>query len=203
MKVGFIVECTLGGPDAKIYPYVAKQLCDALVIEKPETLKDKKSLLQEAPLVAQTLFENGCDTVFIIWDKKPRWGIGGNCETDKETLAKELASLEVDTTKVFLCCIDELLESWLIADGDGVTNWINSKTPHKIRAFDDHKTKQEQSSPKEKISAYLKSNYGKWKYNDFIDDFGILQHLPNYNKSAKLNPSFGEFVNFVNQICPQ
>lgn len=94
-----------------------------------------------------------------------------------------------------------MLESWLLADGYGVSNWINSKTHYKIRAFPDHKNKQEQSPPKEKTSAYLKSNYGKWKYNDFIYDFVILQHLPNYTKAAKWNPSFGEFVNYVNKIC--
>lgn len=203
MKVGFILECTLGGPDAVIYPYVAAQLCNALEIEKPETLKDKKSLLKEAPLVTQTLFESGCDKVFIIWDRIPRWGIGGNCESDKEKLMKELTNLKVNTANVYFCCIEEMLESWLIADGDGVTNWINSKTTHKIKPFPDHKNIQAQSSPKEKISAYLKANFGKWKYNDYTDNFGILKHLPSYDKAAKWNPSFAEFVDSINQICPQ
>lgn len=201
MKVGFIVECSIGGPDAKIYPYVAKQLCNTLVIEKPETLKDKKSLMQEAPLVAQTLLKNGCDTVFIIWDRIPRWGIGGNCETDKEVLANELSNLKVNTTKVFLCCIDEMLESWLIADGDGVTNWIKSKTTHNIKAFSDHKAGK-QNAPKEKIDNYLKANFGKIKYNDYIHNEQIIKHLPNYDKATKWNSSFGEFVNYVNKICP-
>jgi hypothetical protein len=202
MKIGFILECTLGGPDAVIYPYVAKRLCDALEIEKPETLKDKKSLIQEAPLVAQTLLENGCDKVFIIWDRIPRWNIPGNCETDKEQIAEGLNNLEVPPVQVFLCCIDEMLESWLIADGDGITKWINSKTTHKIKAFPDHKTKQDQAAPKDRIKNYLRDNFNKWKYNDFEDNIDIIKSLSDYKKAAKLNPSFGEFVQLVNEICP-
>jgi len=33
MRIGFILECTLGGPDAVIYPYVANKLCPQLIIE--------------------------------------------------------------------------------------------------------------------------------------------------------------------------
>ncbi len=202
MKIGFILECTLGGPDAVIYPYVAKKICEALEIDKPETLKDKKSLLQDAPLVAQTLLGNGCQKVFIIWDRIPRWKIEGNCETDKQTLTEELEKMGVPLQDVYLCCIDEMLESWLIADGSGVSDWINSKTTHRIKPFPDHKTKQDQSSPKDRIKAYLKANYGKWKYNDYEDNLDILKQLPNFNKAIKWNPSFAEFAENINQICP-
>lgn len=203
MKVGFILECSLGGPDAIIYPYVAKEICKALEIEKPETLKDKKSLLQEAPLVAKTLLENGCQKVFIIWDRKPRWKDNlGNCDTDKKTLVDELKNIDVTLEDVYLCCIDEMLESWLIADGEGVTNWINRKTSHTIKPFPDHKAGS-QNAPKDRIKAYLKTNYGKWQYNEFQDNLDILKELPDFKKAIKWNSSFAEFANFVNQICPK
>lgn len=202
MKVGFIVECTLEGPDAKIYPYVAKQLCDALETEKPIALNNKKTLLQDAPVSAQTLLKKGCDKVFILWDRVPRWDDGGDCETDKAILTKESANLKVNMDNVYLGCIDDMLESWLIADGDGVTNWIKSKTTHKIRPFDDHK-EGNQSSPKEKIDKYLREHFPKIKYNDHTHNFEILKKLKNYNKAIKWNASFGDFANAINKICPK
>lgn len=202
MKIGFVLECSPGGPDAIVYPFVANKICPALQIEKPETLKDKKTLLQEAPLVAKTLLETGCQKVFVIWDKKPRWkDDAGNCNTDKSTIEEGLANLQVSLNDIYLVCIDEMLESWMIADGDGVTNWINSKTTHKIKAFGDHK-KSEQSAPKERIKAYLKDNFGKWQYNDYDDNFDIVKQLSNFTKAIKYNPSFGGFVEALNEICP-
>jgi len=168
---------------------------------KPETLKDKRTLLQEAPMIAEILLDSGCNKVFIIWDRKPRWGDGGNCETDRQTLIAELQRLNVTLDKVVLCCIDEMLESWLIADGDGVTNWIKSKTTHKIKPFVDHKAGNQQS-PKEKIGSYVKQNFPKVVYNDYVHNLEILQYLPNFKKAIKWNPSFGEFANAINEICP-
>ena len=57
-------------------------------------------------------------------------------------------------------------------------------------------------TPLEDAQAYLKANYGKWKYNDYEDNLDILKQLPNFNKAIKWNPSFAEFAENINQICP-
>src|SRR3978361_328893 len=138
MKIGMILECQPAGPDAAVYPYVAKELCEDLEIEKPETLINKQRLMNEAPEVAQTLLQSGCDLVFIIWDKKPRWGEGGNCETDTAALTPALTQLGVKMPRIRLCCIDEMMESWIIADSWGFMSWIRSKTNHALPNIGDH-----------------------------------------------------------------
>ena len=98
-------------------------------------------------------------------------------------------------TKVIMCCIDEMLESWLIADGRGVTNYFQSLN-HQSPKFDDHKTRAEQTAPKQRLEAY------NGRYNEYKDNLGILHGLnKDYSRAAKWNDSFGEFVNAVQQIC--
>jgi len=203
MKVGFILECRTGGPDAVIYKYVAEKLCAALEIEKPKTMVNKLRLINEGPIVAQTLFESGCDYVFIIWDRKPRWhDTLGNCNTDREALNLSLIALGVDITKVILCCIDEMLESWIIADSRGFMSWIRSKTHHALSEFGDHKTKAAQASPKERIKNYLRVNFNKWKYNDYEDNIEIVKMFPDFNRAANWNSSFKFFKESIEEICP-
>jgi hypothetical protein len=203
MKVGFILECQTGGPDASIYKYVAEKLCSSLFIEKPETMVNKKRLMEEGPVVAQTLFESGCDYVFIIWDRKPRWeNQSGNCRTDREALKNSLSLLGVDNTKIYLCCIDEMLESWLIADSRGFMSWIRSKTPHALPEFGDHKNSARQASPKDVIKRYLRDHYARWKYDDYEDNIEIVKRLPDFNRAANWNYSFRFFKESIEEICP-
>lgn len=203
MKAGLILECRTGGPDAIIYKYVANEICKKLKIEKPETLVNKKRLIEEAPIVTETLIESGCDYVFIIWDRKPRWeDKAGNCITDKATLTKGMNALGLDLSKIFLCCIDEMLESWLIADKRGVNNWIKSKTTHALPDFGDHKDKANQTAPKDRIKNYLKQHFNKWKFNDYDDNIDIVKALPDFNRAARWNDSFRYFLECVEQICP-
>ena len=200
MKAGFILECQPKGPDADIYPYLAKQFCPGMEVEKPETLGNKNNVMNDGPLVAKTLLETGCDHVFIIWDRMPKWGGTGKCEDHISELEEGLTRLEVDKTKVVMCCISEMLESWLIADGRGVDNWLATKTDRKIKGFGDH-TEKEQTGPKDRIKKHLREHYGKWTYNDYQDNFAIVKHLPDFERAAKWNKSFGDFKGHVERIC--
>src|ERR1700736_6385447 len=117
MKIGFVLECTLNGPDSQIYPWVAQKICPHLEIAKPETLGNKENVIQDGPIVAQTLLEDGCDFVFIIWDRIPKWGTTGKCEDHIKSLQQGIEKLGIDEKKIILCCIDEMLESWMIVNG--------------------------------------------------------------------------------------
>jgi len=202
MKVGFILECTPQGPDAAIYPYLAKLFCEDLEIQKPKTLVNKANVMEQGAEVAQVLLQTGCDYVFIIWDRMPKWGGTGRCEEHIATLETRLQQIGVDKTKIFLCCISDMLESWLIADGRGIDTWLASKTNHPMPGFGDHKTAAEQTSPKDRIKNYLRANYGKWKYNDFENNFDIVKHIPEFGRVANWNDSFRVFKNNVEAICP-
>jgi hypothetical protein len=191
MKVGFVFECQDQGPDELLYTQVAKDLCNNFEIsqENISPLGNKHAVINDSVLDVQTMFKNGCQYVFIVWDRMPKWKLGtGKCADDKATLTDNLAAAGIDMTKVIMCCIDEMLESWLIADGRGVTNYFQSLN-HLSPKFDDHKTKAEQTAPKQRLESYNGS-------------LGILNGLnKDYSRAAKWNDSFGEYVNAVQQIC--
>jgi len=202
MRIGFVLECQTGGSDATVYKYVAERLCPTLSIEKPKTLVNKIGVFNEGPAVTQTLLETGCDFVFVIWDRKPRFGVLGNCETDIATFNLSLVQLNIDLQRVFVCCIDEMLESWLIIDGRGFDRWLQLKTNHPLADFGDHTSRAEQSDPKNRIRAFLRINYGAWKYNESEDNFEIVKHLPDFDRAARWNESFRFFKESVEAICP-
>jgi hypothetical protein len=205
MKVGLILECQPGGADSTVYPYVIKRICNKLNIEKAETLVHKKRLINEGPEVAQGLIEiDKCDYVFFIWDRKPRWEDKlGNCQTDSDKITASLNRLGVDMNKIGLCCIDEELESWIICDSRGFMEWIRSKTNHPLPEIGDHKKKTEQSTPKNRIKNYLKNYYPTWNYNDIKDNIKIVERLPDFERAARWNTSFGFLKERVEAICPK
>lgn len=125
----------------------------------------------------------------------------GKCEEHFATIQAGLNLLNIDPKHVTLCCISDMLESWLIADGRGIDNWLAHKTKHAIKNFGDHKTNNEQTEPKDRIKKFLRDNYRKWKYNDYKDNFAIVQHLPDLDRVAKWNQSFAHFKAGVDSIC--
>lgn len=199
MKVGFVFECQDQGPDELVYTYIAKELCKHFEIlqENISPLGNKHAVINDCALDIVTMFDNHCDYVFIMWDRMPKWKNGtGKCDDDKATLTAILVAAGVNMDNIIMCCIDEMLESWLIADGRGVTNYfqhINHQSPK----FDNHKTKADQTAPKDRLSAY------NGRYNEYKDNLGIVKGLnADYSRAAKWNTSFGEFVEAINRICP-
>jgi hypothetical protein len=205
MKVGLILECQPGGADSTVYPYVINKICKKLNIEKAKTLVHKKRLIIEGPEVAQSLIDiDKCDYVFFIWDRKPRWEDKlGNCQTDSDKITASLQRLGVDLNKIILCCIDEEMESWLISDSRGFMAWIRSKTNHPLPEIGDHKKRADQSSPKNRIKNYLKNHYSVWIYDDIKDNIKIVGQLPDFNRAANWNSSFGYLKERVEAICPE
>lgn len=197
MKVGFILECSIKGPDAEIYPYVALRLCPKLEIVKPETLGNKQVLMSEAPLVAQTLIEDGCDYVFIIWDRMPKWGGTGRCSDHIEILEQGLAQLGVDRNRIFLCCISDMMESWMIVNGQPITAYFQSFTTKPLQYFGDNKTAALQADPKNRIKKY------NGRYNDYVDNFRIVKLMNDFDMPARWNDSFREFKEYIESICPK
>lgn len=196
MKVGFVFECQPQGSDEQVYLYIAKKLCEKFEIlpENISSLGDKKTVLQESAMDVKIMLENGCRFVFIIWDRMPKWGGTGRCQDHKTEIAKNLMTEKVDATKVILCCMDEMLESWLISDGRGVTDYF--KTFSRLSpVFPDHKTKAEQTAPKERIKKY------NGRYNESVDNIGIVKALPDFSRIEKRNDSFAEFSKAVKEIC--
>ncbi len=194
MKIGFIFECTPAGPDAKVYPYVMQQLC-AKMNPVIRTCGNKQNLEELAGDYASILLNDGCQYVFIIWDRMPRWGGSGDCNQHKQIVSQKLLLSNVDTSKVYLCCISNDMESWLIADGRPITSYFQSLSTKQIPYFGDHKDPASQADAKNRIKKY------NGRYNDFTDNPKIIQHFTEFRTAAAWNPSFGQYVNTINQLC--
>src|SRR6266436_1957732 len=82
----------------------------------------------------------------------------GRCATDIADITASLAAANVNLALVELFCIDEELESWLIADGRWVQQYYQSKTTHRLNAFGDNDTRAKQSSPKNRLRSWLRDN---------------------------------------------
>ena len=109
--------------------------------------------------------------------------------------AYQFTNRECNLTKIIYCCIDEMLESWMIADGRGVTTYFQTIN-HQSPTFNDNKTSQEQTSPKDRLKKY------NGRYNESVDNIGIVKALPDFTRAARWNDSFGHFKQSVEAICP-
>lgn len=197
MKVGFVLECSKGGPDAIIYPKLAKEFCDAIQETQAKTMSGKHNLMAEGAAVTQLLLdEDECDYVFIIWDRMPKRGGTGKCADDTQAMEQSLVAVGVNLERVILCCIKDMLESWMIGDGAAITAYFQSLAPsHKLKAFPDYKSEVEQMDPEEKLWRYNK------RYDKFSDNVKIIEYIDDWDKIAKRNNSFGHFKQRVEEIC--
>ena len=124
MKIGFIFECGPEGAD--------KQVCEYLACEiRPEitpvsrTLDNKPRLLQDCGLVAAKLLEDGCERVLIVWDLRPAWPGKKACrKVERDAVLASLAKAGIADKPVFLVCIEQELESWLLADEQNIRQVI-------------------------------------------------------------------------------
>lgn len=199
MKVGFVFECQDQGPDELVYTYVAKDLCKKLEIlkENISPLGSKHAVINDSATDVSAMFENGCEYVFIVWDRMPKWQHGtGRCEDDTSALTAKLTAAKISMQRIIMCCVKDMLESWLIADGRGVTNYFKS-LHHQSPKFDDHKTQAEQTAPKNRLWDY------NGKYDEYKHNLGIVKGLnSDYRRAARWNESFRHFKESAEQICP-
>jgi hypothetical protein len=192
IKAGMILECTPQGPDAKIYPHVLKTLCPGMEVEKPETMTNKKNLIELGSEVAEMLLQTGCDVVFLIWDRMPKWGGTGKCADGEGELTKALTALGVDLGRIVFCCIDEELESWIISDARAVEEFVWQQTkPHRQPKF----KSPGPAKPKDQLKRY-------WTpFNDFLHSWPIVQAMPDFDIAAKGSKSFADFCAAVGRWC--
>lgn len=116
MKVGLILECTADGPDKTVCEYLVRML-DPTIEPSSVTLTNKRILIQESGKVAAQLLADGCKRVVIVWDLHPPWRDTKPCRReDRESILQSLTNAGVNPTNVFLVCIKEELEAWLLAD---------------------------------------------------------------------------------------
>ena len=198
MRIGLVFECGPRGADRKVCEQLAKRLKPDLEVIS-ETLDNKPNLIAECGTVTADLLDDGCEKVIIVWDLHPAWRERGGKPCRKEDCDAIHSSLDaagVDAQKVALVCIEEELESWLIADERALEK-VLSKPHRRVRIRRRRNTKQLRN-PKAILRDFFRQN----RRGDYIDYYHaelIAKAIPDFQRLRRVD-SFRRFAEKVADV---
>lgn len=192
MKIGFVFECGPKGADKQVCEYLAGKLRPADTFVS-RTLDNKANLLASAGSVAAALLEDGCERVLIVWDLRPAWPEKGSrpCRhAERLALLEVLEKAGVAGKPVFLVCIEQELESWLLADEGNLSDFLSTPAHRyeagRVRAPD------RVQQPKAAVINHFKQARG-WRYDDKVHAVKVMsQDQPDWRKLRR-SASFERF----------
>lgn len=172
--IGMIFECGPQGADKQVCEYLAARIRAGLRISS-RTLDNKDNLLRDAGKVAAQLLKDGCSCVLVIWDLRPAWPDQSEkpCRHDeRQTVLSRLAEAGLPhDAPVHLVCIEQELESWLLANERAVGALLS--TPAHAYAVAKVKTPDAVAQPKAAVIKHFKAARG-WRYDDKVDAIRVL-----------------------------
>ncbi len=192
MKVGMIFECSPAGADKAVCELLAKRLKPSIIVSSV-TLDNKRKLLAECGEAAAQLFKDGCERVVIVWDLYPPWresGVKPCRREDRQAIARSLKKAKVSYKHVYLVCIEQELEAWLITDGRAVSQ-ILSRPAHPVQVGD-VKNSEKVHNPKKRIIKTFQQYTGR-PYTDRIHAKQIVEAMPDLNRIKRC----ASFVRFA------
>lgn len=192
MKLGMIFECGPQGADKQVCEYLARHLRGNNEIASI-TLDTKANLLRDAGATAKQLLADGCCCVLIIWDLRPAWPNKKKACRANEcgAVMQALRDAEVgDAAPVHLICVEQELESWLLANDRAASALLSTDT-HKYVV---KRTKKPDRIPQPKavLINHFKSARG-WRYDDKIHAIRILRAAPVDLIGMRKSASFDRF----------
>lgn len=193
MTIGFVLECGPQGADLLVCEYLARSIRPDMAFSS-RTLDNKENLLRDAGKVAGQLLKDGCRCVLIVWDLRPSWPDKKSkpCRANERQhllTAIEQAGLPA-SAPVYLVCIEQELESWLIAC-DHAINAILSTPAHPFVAKQVKRPDRERQ-PKALMNNYFKAARG-WVYEDRADAVRVLKAADLDWKRLRRSESFARF----------
>ena len=196
MKVGFIFECGPEGPDVKVCRYLVHKL-DPKIEFFSSTLDNKKNLVDECGAVAKTLLDE-CEKVVVVWDLYPAWREKGEkpCRReDRQAIFQSLQAESVDLSKVFLVCIQEELEAWLLADHRAVTAMLQPlKHPHPVSRISKFSNPDSVRNPKQRLTKIFTQELGpRRRYVDYWHAIMLVREISDL-KRIRRSDSFRRFA---------
>jgi len=195
MKIGFIFECGPQGADKQVCEYLAAQIRPGIT-PVSRTLDNKPRLLQDCGLVAARLLEEGCDRVLIVWDLRPAWPGKKTCrKLERDAVLDSLSKTGIVGKPVFLVCVEQELESWLLADERKISAFLSTDT-HPYTAPQVRKPDLV-ANPKSAMMKHFKTARG-WRYEDRIHAIKVLRAADTDLKRLRRSASF---VRFMTQIA--
>jgi hypothetical protein len=192
-KIGFVFECGPQGADKQVCEYLAKQIQPAHTIDS-KTLDNKANLLRDAAKVAKQLLASGCCCVLIVWDLRPAWPD----KKEKPCRAAERAQIlnallqagVPATAPVYLVCIEQELESWLVACHTAISACLS--TPANQYKVTKVKHPDQKMQPKSDLINHFRKSKG-WTYDDKVDAIRVLRATPLSLRDLRKSVSFARF----------
>jgi len=193
MTIGLIFECGPQGADKQVCEYLAKHLTSDAAIST-RTLDNKENLLRDGGRVASQLLKDGCSRVLVIWDLRPAWPD----KTNKPCRARErqqiLASLEQtglqQASPVYLICIEQELESWLLASDHAIAALL-STAAHRYSVSRTRRPDQVMQ-PKAAMIKHFNTARG-FVYDDKVDAIRVLKAAAIDLRKLRRSASFSRF----------
>ena len=191
--IGMVFECGPQGADKLVCEYLVQQIRPGAAV-KSRTLDDKRNLLRDAGKVAAKLLNDGCCCVLVVWDLRPAWPDKSErpCRHAERlaVLARLTEAGVPPTAPVALICIEQELESWLLANERAISAHLSTPT----RAYNVPKLRRPDAvtQPKSALIQHFKRARG-WVYDDKVDAVRVLKavaiDLPRMRRSV----SFARF----------
>ncbi len=195
MKVGMIFECGPGGADKSVCLQLARRINSKIKITS-RTLDDKSKLIAECGRAAAQLLEDRCERVIIIWDLRPAWPDlkSKPClKVERQAILDSLDGANVQSEAVYLVCIQQELEAWLLADERALKS-VLSRPTHPVTVQRRRKVDQTQN-PKSLLNNLFKEHRGR-RYVDRIHAKQIIDAMPDLNRLQRID-SFRRFQRFL------
>lgn len=197
MKVGLILECGPQGADKAVCEHLAK-LLDPEIEVVSRTLGNKLGLIENCADVAAALLEfDGCDRVVIVWDLYPAWRKADErpCrKQDREQILEKLDEAGIVNSNVFLVCIKEELEAWLLSEHQAIS-FVLSRPTREVRIGREQYPERVRN-PKAALNRHFQENTGR-PYNDLIHASQIVRNIDNFNRLRRCET----FVRFALKVA--
>jgi hypothetical protein len=192
MKVGFVFECGPQGADKQVCEYLARRIRPEIT-PVSRTLDNKPNLLKDAGKVAAMLLNEGCERVLIVWDLRPAWPDKKDrpCRKhERAAILDAIASAGVSDRPIFLICIEQELESWLLADETKISAYL-STAAHPYSAQRVSKPDRV-PNPKTVMMNHFKDARG-WRYQDYTHAIKVLLAGETDLRKLRRSPTFQRF----------
>lgn len=193
MTIGFVLECGPQGADLMVCEYLARSIRPDMPFTS-RTLDNKKNLLRDAGIVASRLLNDGCRCVLIVWDLRPSWPDKKSkpCRAnERQHLLMAIGQAGLPpSAPVYLVCIEQELESWLIACDHAINGYLS--TPAHPYVAKQVKKPDRQHQPKALMNKHFKAARG-WVYEDRVHAIRVLQAADIDRKRLRRSESFARF----------
>lgn len=192
MSVGFVFECGPQGADKQVCEYLAEQLLPGIQFIS-RTMDNKLKLLDGAAEIAKDLLADGCERVLIVWDLRPAWPDKKDkpCRAaERQTLLDALVKQELQDMPVYLVCVEQELESWLLSSEHAISAYLS--TP--AHAYEAKKVKKpdRERQPKAVMNNYFQEARGR-PYEDRVHAVSVLKAAPLDLRRLRRSVSFARF----------